>query len=136
MSPATRSAPPATETDPLLTRSPIMSAVPVPLMVIAAPPTPPHPAWSRAPTVGVYRRLFTPPCAPAPMVGFEPLVRTRPNSSARARVAVSWNLLPWGPIVLATSVRTVPSEYVQVTVQGLAPGSPQPVRDAAAEGGR
>ena len=52
MSPATRTAPLDTETAPLDTMSPVTFRVPDPVTEIAAPPAPPHPAWSSAATAG------------------------------------------------------------------------------------
>jgi len=58
------------------------------------------------------------------MVGLVPLVSTRPNCSDNVRVAVRSNRLPCGPSLRATLMRLVPSENVQVTVHGAAPGVP------------
>src|SRR2546429_9494551 len=122
MSPATATLPAVMVTEPLATRSPVTPRDPLPLTVIAEPDAPPHPAWLRAATAGVKRWLLTSPLADAPSVGEVPLVSTRANWSCRDRVAERVNRLPCGPLTRATSVNTVPSEQVQVTVQGLAPG--------------
>src|SRR6266436_6193491 len=131
MSPATLTLPAETDTAPFETRSPTTFSVPVPLTLIAFPPVPPQPSPSRAATVGVYRRLFTLPCAPTPSVGLVPLVRTRPNWSWSDLVAVSMKRLPCGPITRATSVRTLPSENVHVTVHGDDAGVPYPEHEGA-----
>src|SRR5690242_11462045 len=97
MSPATRM--PATDRAmvPLETTSPVTDRVPLPLIEIALPPAPPHPAWSKAAIVGVYRRLLTPPEDEPFKVGLAPLVRILPNCSWSDRVAVNLNWLPWAP---------------------------------------
>src|SRR5438270_7692906 len=102
MSPATPTAPAGTAIDPLATTSPPMLSVPEPFTEIAAPPAPPHPAWSRAPTAGVHRWLLTSLFAAAPSVGEAPVVSTRANWSCRLRVAVIVNRLPCGQLAQAT----------------------------------
>jgi hypothetical protein len=69
----------AIEIAPLETMSPTMFKVPPDVVVIALPGMPPHPAWLKAATVGVYRRLFTPADAAAESWGAAPLVRMRAN---------------------------------------------------------
>jgi len=70
---------PAMEIAPLETMSPTMFKMPADVVVIALPGMPPHPAWLKAATVGVYRRLFTPADAMAVSCGEDPLVRMRAN---------------------------------------------------------
>src|SRR5207245_4341880 len=122
MSPATRR--PATDSViiPLDTTSPVTDSVPVPLREIALPPAPPQPAWSSAATVGVYRRLLTPPEDELFRVGLAPFVRIFANCSWSDRVAVILNWLPCAPRADTTCVSVVPSPNEHVTVSGLAPG--------------
>src|ERR1700688_3004087 len=126
MSPATRRFELETAIDPLATTSPLTLSVPVPFTVMAAPPAPPHPAWLKAATAGVKSRLLTPLDAAPVIVGLPPLVRTLPNSSCSDRLANRLNRLPCGPRLETTWVRMVPSEKLQVTVKGPAPGLPYP----------
>ena len=115
---------PATEIDPLDTMSPKMLRVPPEAVVIALPGIPPHPAWLRAATVGVYSRLLTPEEAVAASCGEVPPVRMRANWSTSARAPLIVNWTPAGPRAATTWVSTVPSEYVHVIVRGAAPGDP------------
>src|ERR1700686_2283513 len=132
MSPVTRRPAPDSDTAPLETTSPVTFNVPAPLIVRALPPAPPHPAWSSAATAGVKRRLLTPPDADPLIVGFPPLVRTLANWSWSGRLAERLNRLPRGPRLETTWVSTVPSEKLQVTVKGPAPGLPYPAQPGAA----
>ena len=124
MSPATRRFELATVIDPLATTSPPTLSVPEPFTEMAAPPTPPHPAWVRAAMAGVKRRLFTPPDALAAMFGLPPLVRILANSSCSDRFPTMLKRLPCGPSFETNCVSTVPSEKVHVTVSVPAPGVP------------
>src|SRR5438477_2759388 len=119
--PATPVAPGALMT-PLDTTSP--TTVSPLLIVIALPAMPPQPAWLRAASVGVYRRLFTPATATADSCGAVPLVRIRANCNARPREAVMVNCVPAGPSAATSCLSTVPSGYVQVTGSGGARAAP------------
>src|SRR6266567_4281716 len=123
MSPATRM--PATDSVivPLETMSPVTDRVPMPPMEMAVPPAPPHPAWFSAATVGVYRRLLTPPEDEPLRVGLAPLVRILANCSWSDRVAMNLNWLPCAPRADTTCVSVVPSPNEHVIVSGLAPGA-------------
>src|SRR6266566_3928040 len=107
---------------PLETTSPT-TARPL-LIVIALPGMPPQPAWLRAASVGVYRRLFTPADAAADSCGAVPSVRIRANCTVKPREALMVNWVPAGPSAATTCLSTVPSGYVQVMVSGVGPGAP------------
>src|ERR1700682_4910093 len=111
---------------PLETRSPTTLSVPPEVTLMAVPGAPPQPPRFSAAMVGAYRRLLTPLEAVADRTGGAPLVRMRANCNGRVRFAVMAKPLPCGPRLDTTCVSAVPSEYVQVTVRGAAPGVPYP----------